>query len=171
MAASRPMAHQSASTARARLLPWPALERTFLCRIWVIRVDITMCAAWSAIHNTGHYHVRLRPVWLPPSCARSANNGHSRRSSRVPASVDRATHDARSYTRRVDIATATNLHAMSCRDAEPGFCLIAVWRRTAQDRRGAHRRPSEGKIKGREVRGGRVAEERRHIKHFTRGAK
>ena len=35
----------------------------------------------------------------------------------------------------------------------------------------AYGRPSDGKIKGREVRGGRVAEERRHIKHFTRGAK
>ncbi|MFL6823527.1 MAG: hypothetical protein ACJ8FA_13245 [Xanthobacteraceae bacterium] len=26
----------------------------------------------SAIHNTGHYHVRPRPVCLPSSCARSA---------------------------------------------------------------------------------------------------
>ena len=36
-----------------------------------------MCAALSAIHNTGHFHVRPRPVCLPPSCARSANNGHA----------------------------------------------------------------------------------------------
>jgi hypothetical protein len=36
---------------------------------------------------------------------------------------------------------------MCCRDAGPGFCLIAVWRRTAQDWRGADRRPSDGKIK------------------------
>jgi hypothetical protein len=36
---------------------------------------------------------------------------------------------------------------------------------------GAHHRPPDGKIKGREVRRGRAAEERRRIKHFTRGAK
>jgi hypothetical protein len=115
--------------------------------LWVIRVDIAMSAAWSAIHNTGHYHIRLRPVCLPPSCARSANNGHSRRSSRIRASVDRATHDARSCTRRAGIPTATNLRGMCCQDAEPGFGLIAVWRKTAQGRRSADRRPSDGKIK------------------------
>jgi len=114
------------------------------CRLGVIRVDIAMSAAWSAIHNTGHYHVRLRPVCLPPSCTRSANNGHSRRSSRIRASVDRATHDARSCTRRVGIPTATNLRGMCCQDAEPGFGLIAVWRKTAQGRRSADRRPSDG---------------------------
>jgi hypothetical protein len=35
------------------------------------RVDIAMSTARSAIHNTGHYHVRLRPVWLPLSCTGS----------------------------------------------------------------------------------------------------
>jgi hypothetical protein len=109
------------------------------CRLGVIRVDIAMSAAWSAIHNTGHYHVRLRPVCLPPSCTRSANNGHSRRSSRIRASVDRATHDARSCTRRVGIPTATNLRGMCCQDAEPGFGLIGS---LAKDRAGsAERRP------------------------------
>lgn len=43
----------------------------------VIRVDIAMSALSSAIRNTGHYHVRPRPLRLPPSCARSENNGHS----------------------------------------------------------------------------------------------
>ena len=30
-----------------------------------------MSTLWSAIHNTGHYHVRPRVVSLSPSCARS----------------------------------------------------------------------------------------------------
>src|SRR5258708_33172885 len=66
--------------------------------VWVIRVDIAVSALSSAIYNTGHYSVRPRPVCLPPSCARSANNGHSRRSSCVLASLDLATRDARTVT-------------------------------------------------------------------------
>jgi hypothetical protein len=56
----------------------------------VIRVDIAMSALSSAIHNTGHYHGRPRPVCLPPSCIRSANNGHRRCSSGVLTLVDLA---------------------------------------------------------------------------------
>jgi hypothetical protein len=52
---------------------WPS--RQSWCPLWVIRVHIAMSALSSAIHNTGHYHVRPRPVCLSPSCARSANNG------------------------------------------------------------------------------------------------
>src|SRR5712692_4592283 len=59
-------------------------EPSVRCLSWVIRVDIA-----------GHYHVRPRPVGLPPSRARSANNGHSCRSSCVLASLDLATRDAR----------------------------------------------------------------------------
>jgi hypothetical protein len=36
------------------------------------RVDIAMSGLSSAIHNTGHHHVRPRPVCLSSSCARSA---------------------------------------------------------------------------------------------------
>src|SRR6266487_6176826 len=63
-----------------------------------IRIDIAMSALSSAIHSTGHYHVRPRPICLPLSCARSANNGHSRCSSCVLASLDLATRDARTVT-------------------------------------------------------------------------
>ena len=85
---------------------------------------------------------------LSLSCARPANNWHNCRSSCVRPSTDPATRDTRSYTHRVGITTAMNLHGMCRRDAGPGFCRIAVWRRTAQGRRSADRRPNEGKIKG-----------------------
>src|SRR6266566_4906763 len=41
----------------------------------------------SAIHDTGYCHIQPRPVCLPSSCVRSANNEHSRRSPCVLASV------------------------------------------------------------------------------------
>jgi hypothetical protein len=47
-----------------------------------------MSALSSAIHNTGHCHGRPRPVCLSRSCAQSANNGRSRRSSCDLASLD-----------------------------------------------------------------------------------
>jgi hypothetical protein len=60
--------------------------------------DAMSMAAWGSFAST----LPCRPsrplsttpdiTTLPPSCARSANNGHSRRSSRVPDSVDRARH-------------------------------------------------------------------------------
>jgi hypothetical protein len=56
------------------------MMRTLHVGSGVIRVDIGVSVLSSAIHNTGHYHGRPRPVCLPPSCARSANNWHSRRS-------------------------------------------------------------------------------------------
>jgi hypothetical protein len=34
---------------------------------WVNRVDFARSALASGIHNTGQYHVRSRPVCLPPS--------------------------------------------------------------------------------------------------------
>src|SRR5215470_15022493 len=58
------------------------------CLKWVIRVDLAASRLSSAIDGTGHYHVRPRPVYLWPSCVRSANNGHNRRSSGVPVSVE-----------------------------------------------------------------------------------
>jgi len=68
-------------------------------RFGVIRVDIAMSDLSSAIHNTGHYHVRPRPVGLSPSCVRFANKGHSRCSSCVLTSFDLATFDAGAVTK------------------------------------------------------------------------
>jgi hypothetical protein len=106
-----------------------------------------MSALSSAIHSTGHYHVRPRPICLPLSCARSARNGHSRCSSCVLALLDLATRDARTVTND----SAYRLQ-QTCERSAAGvlvwFCSIEVWRRAAQQRRGAERRPSDGKIKG-----------------------
>jgi hypothetical protein len=52
------------------------------CREPMLRatsVDIAMSALSSAIHNTGHYHVRLRPVCLPPSACRASRGGSQAR--------------------------------------------------------------------------------------------
>jgi len=38
-------------------------------------------------HNTGHYHVRLGPVYLAPSCARIAYDRRNRGSSGVLSST------------------------------------------------------------------------------------
>src|SRR5215468_2018777 len=40
-----------------------------------------MSALLSAIHNTGNYRVRARPVCLSPCCVRSASNGQNQSSS------------------------------------------------------------------------------------------
>jgi len=53
---------------------------------------IAMFDLSSAIHKTGHYHVRPRPVGLLPSCVRSANNGQNRHSSCALASLDLRRH-------------------------------------------------------------------------------
>jgi hypothetical protein len=45
-------------------------------------------------------------------------------------------------------STATTLPRLLCRGAWSEFCLIAIWRSAAQERRGAEHRPSDGKIKG-----------------------
>jgi hypothetical protein len=52
--------------------------------------NIDVSAVSSALHDTGNHHVRPRPICLSPSCVRSVNNGHSRRSSYRVASVDLA---------------------------------------------------------------------------------
>ncbi len=72
-----------------------------------IRFDIAMSALSSAIHNTARHYVQLRPVCLSPSCVQSANNGYSRDSSCVLASVDLARRDVNSY------------YALENRDASP----------------------------------------------------
>ena len=104
-----------------------------------------MSALSSAIHNTGHYHVRPRPVCLPPSCARSANNGHSRRSSCVLASLDLVTRDARTVTNGLAYRLPQTCDRSAAGVLGLVSCSIAVWRRTSQERRGPDCRPSEGK--------------------------
>ena len=101
--------------------------------VWVIRVDMAMSALSSAIDGTGHYHVQPRPVFLWPSCVRSANNGHNSRSSGVPTSVDLA-HMTHVRPQRVGIAAAMGLHGNCCLGALPGFRQIAIF---AKDSAGA----------------------------------
>ena len=141
---------------------------------WVIRVDLAVFALLSAIHNTGHYHVRPRAACLSSSCVRFAINRHSRRNS-LRLDLGRSGEpDVPARPPKVCTTTATSLHRNCC------MCrLIFVRSQFGKAPRAnggvptADRaRASEGKqIKGREVRRGRMAEERRHIKHFTRGAK
>jgi hypothetical protein len=102
----------------------------------------------SATDNTGHYHVRPRPVCLSSSCARSAKHRHCSCRSRALASVDLTTRDPRAVTKD----SAYRLQR-TCAESAAGvlglvFCPIAVWRRIAQGRREADCRPSDGKIKG-----------------------
>ena len=49
---------------------------------------------------------------------------------------------------RPGISTAPNPRGTCSRSACPGFCPMAVWRRIAQDRRGADHRPLDSRIKG-----------------------
>jgi hypothetical protein len=105
-------------------------------RLWVIRVDIVMSALSSAIHKSGHYHVRPRPRLLAVFLCRSANNGHSRCSSCVLASLDLATREARAVTKRFGISTATNLRRICCRGVGLVFCSN---RRLAKDFAGTAR--------------------------------
>src|SRR5882757_139183 len=51
----------------------------------VNRVDFATSALASAIHNTGHCHVRLGPVCLAPSCSRPGQPWQLRRSVLEPA--------------------------------------------------------------------------------------
>ena len=50
--------------------PFGEVPRGLDVRNGVKSVDFGTSALASAIHNTGHYHVRLGPVCLAPSCAR-----------------------------------------------------------------------------------------------------
>jgi hypothetical protein len=49
---------------------------------------------------------------------------------------------------RTGTSTAPNQHGIYPWDALPDFCLIAIYRRTAQDWRGADDRPLDSRIKG-----------------------
>jgi hypothetical protein len=84
---------------------------------------------------------------LSSSCARSANNGAQQPQLLRLALLDLATPDARAFTK-----DSTYQLQRTCAESAAGvlglvFRPIAVWRRTAQERRGANRRPSDGNIK------------------------
>src|SRR5260370_20030787 len=98
------------------------------------RVDIAMSDLSSAIHNTGHYHVRPRPVCLSPSCARLANNGHGRRSSCALTSLELAARYARGVTKDSAYRLQRTCAESAAEVLGLVFCPIAVWRRTAQAR-------------------------------------
>jgi hypothetical protein len=73
--------------------PPPPIRRNLLATRgrtihWVNRVDFATSALASAVHNTGHYHVRLGPVCLAPSCTRIA---FDRRNSVVLSSTGQET--------------------------------------------------------------------------------
>jgi hypothetical protein len=88
------------------------------------------------------------PVCLLSSCARSANDVHGRRSSRVPTSVDRATHDSRfvhPQSRHNDCNEPARNVLPRC------WSWFLSYRDLAKDSAGsAERRPrtERGKIKG-----------------------
>jgi len=92
-----------------------------------------MSALASAIHDTKHFHVRLGqacPSFLRPNCDGSGCWTHH--------------HAGACRCQRASISTAPNPHGIRFYDALPGSCPIAICRRTAQDWRGARRRPLDG---------------------------
>ena len=125
-----------------------------------------MSALTSAIHNTGHYHVRLVAHFLRPFCKQWAQPPAA------PASgIARFGDTSRTSGRqRFGMSTAANLPETCCRDAGSELLLN---RSLARDRAGtARRRPptGPGQDKRREVRPGRRAEEGIRINSPRRGA-
>ena len=83
-------------------------------------------------------------VFLRPNCLRPAQPRQLRRSV-----LDRLRDMSCICGRqRPGISTAPNPRATCSRSACPGLCPMAVWRRIAQDRRGADHRPLDSRIKG-----------------------
>jgi hypothetical protein len=102
--------------------------------------------------HTGQYHVRPRRVCLSPSCVRSANNGHSRRSSCVLASLDLATRDAGAVTKN---SAYRRLQRTCTKLAPMALGLVLSDRNLAKGRAGTARgRPPTERLqdKSREVR-------------------
>jgi hypothetical protein len=82
--------------------------------------------------------------FLRPNCLRPAQPRQLRRSV-----LDRLREMSCICGRqRPGISTAPNPRGTCSRSACPGFCPMAVWRRIAQDRRGADHRPLDSRIKG-----------------------
>ena len=86
----------------------------------------------------------LRGSFLPPNCLRPAQQQQLRRSV-LGRLRDMSCICGRPRPR---ISTAPNPRATCSRSACPAFCPMAVWRRIAQDRRGADHRPLDSRIKG-----------------------
>ncbi len=92
----------------------------------------------SALHNTGHYQI-----------GRASDLRTTDTAAAAPASLLRSIceHDARATDPMVGMTTAMSLHEVCRLGASPSFCLIAIWRRIAHDRRGADHRPLDSRIK------------------------
>jgi hypothetical protein len=97
------------------------------------------------------YRTLSRPIgtglpvaFLRPNCLRPAQSRQFRRS------VLGRLRDVSCICgrQRPGISTAPNPRGTCSRSACPGFCPMAVWRRIAQDRRGADHRPLDSRIKG-----------------------
>ena len=72
-----------------KLLPRGAISRiTLMYEMGPIASIFATSALASAIHSTGHYHVRLGPVCLAASCARIAYDRRNRGSSGGLSSID-----------------------------------------------------------------------------------
>jgi hypothetical protein len=130
-----------------RRYPIQSRPNHWQCRLRVIHVGIAKSALLSAMHNTRTFGrptessalvVFLRPICnRPPQLPRSDFGRCSEHDVLVP----------RPKVPHKRTTAAMNLHRNCCRAASPGFCQIAIWRSTAQERRGVKRRSSDGKIK------------------------
>jgi hypothetical protein len=116
------------------------------------------------------YRTLSRPIgtglpgsFLRPNCLRPAQPRQLRRSV-----LDRLRDMSCICGRqRPGISPAPNPRGTCSRSACPGFCPMAVWRRIAQDRRGADHRPLDSRIKGRKVRRGRSSDSAEAYRNFS----
>jgi hypothetical protein len=101
----------------------------------------------------------LRGSFLRPNCLRPAQPRQLRRSV-----LDRLRDMSCICGRqRPGISTAPNPRATCWRSTCPGFCPMAIWRRIAQDRRGADHRLLDSRIKA--ARCGRSDRKRYQVSH------
>jgi hypothetical protein len=102
---------------------------------------------WAAIikSDRGPQSSRASTCRLPAPRLQRPNTAAVAPASWLRSTCRHVTHVRSPKTRHIDC----NERARTCsRGAWPRFCLIAIWRRAAQERRGGDRRPSDGKIKG-----------------------
>jgi hypothetical protein len=101
--------------------------------LWINRVDFATSALASAIHNTGHYHVRSdRSAWLLPAPELQTTGATAAAPAFCPRSTRRRELHLRSTkTRDINCAKSVRNLLASCLS---WFCPMAVWRRIAKDR-------------------------------------